>query len=221
MSIKKLFTINLLSIIFLLLIGFIYEKAFKSPLIKDTEITKGYEFEDELDVFISGKYSLSLTFFRLNRKDTELLNFFGDYFCWHPKRSTPCTNFKDYEISWVFTSDEGNEIKGQATPYIRQGRSKGQRWSEGIGIPVLKSGHYNLKVKFNSDFSELSYLSPQLKLSQGGSGSKTVASTLHSYISIVYVLSTVVLYPLIAIIFILIIFKTITSQLSRTKNSWL
>ena len=82
---------------------------------------------------------------------------------------------------WVFTSDEGIEVKGKSTPYLQHGGSLGRRWDEGIGLPILKSGVYNLKVMFNSDLSELSHLNPQIKISPGGVGVKNFASPLQSY----------------------------------------
>ncbi|MFD2176025.1 hypothetical protein [Veronia pacifica] len=213
MSIKKLLYITTILITFLLLLFFIDSKIWESPLKKDTEVKKGYIFESELQVLISGKYSLFVTF---DSSIAELQKVFGEFGCWNRHKKAPCGTYKDYEIHWTFTSNKGVEVKGKSTPHIQQGGSLGQRWKEGIGLPVLTSGVYTLKVRFNSDFSQLSHLNPQIELSPGGMGAKTYASSLQANISIFYVATTLVCYFLLSIILLLIIYRRTKGKLIRS-----
>ena len=189
----------------------LYDKVLETLLFKDTNITKGYVFEDEFDVFFSGTYSLLLTF---EPNKSELQKIFGDFACWNTRKNIPCGTYKDYELSWVIKSDDGYEVNGKSTPFIRQGGSLGKTWNEGIGLPFLKPEHYTLEVTFITDLSELSHLKPKIKIHpRGAFGAKSLPSALMSYIELGYLFSVLICYPLIVIITLLILYKTITRPL--------
>ena len=205
MNLKNLIVINVLLVSFSLMISAVHEKVLETLLLKDTKVVEGYFFEGEFDVLFAGKYPLSLSF---EREKPELEKVFGKFACWNTTKNIPCGTYKNYEILWVISSDDGDEITGKSTPLIRQGGSLGRTWDVGIGLPVLKSKHYKIEVSFITDLSELSHLTPKIKIHPIGSG-KSLPSALTSFIELAYIFSIFVFYPLIVIISLLILYRSI------------